>query len=224
MLSPYQEEVARLLPDLPEAAGFALAGGAALILTGIVERETDDLDCFGREAGAVNRLAPAFEHAAQRAGMTAARVVDAPGFVRFEVTRGEDRCEVDLGYDARLPLQQTSLGPTIGDQELAADKTLALFGGAAARDFVDVHDLAMRYGESRLVELADAKDLGFSSAYLADAVASIDRLDRPQFDVDDTVYRKIREWALQWSRAIDQSIDEPDRHRGRRREPPDIGL
>ena len=70
MLSPYQQEVARLLPQLPEAAGFALAGGAALIVTGIVERETDDLDFFGREAAAVNRLAPAFEHAAQRAGMT----------------------------------------------------------------------------------------------------------------------------------------------------------
>src|SRR5580658_8558847 len=75
VLSPYQEEVACLLPHLPEAAGFALAGGAALIVTGIVERETDDLAFFGREAVAVNRLAPAFEHAAQCAGMTVARVV-----------------------------------------------------------------------------------------------------------------------------------------------------
>ena len=80
----------------------------------------------------MNRLAPAFERAAQRAGMTVARIVDAPGFVRFELTRGEDRCEVDLGYDARLwPVQQTALGPTIGDEELADDKTLALFGRAA---------------------------------------------------------------------------------------------
>ena len=225
MLSPYQQEVARLLPQLPEAAGFALAGGAALIVTGIVERETDDLDFFGREAAAVNRLAPAFEDAAQRAGMTVARVVDAPGFVRFEVTRGDERCEVDLGYDARLwPLQQTVLGPTIGDEELAADKTLALFGRAAARDFVDVHALARRYGEARLVELASAKDLGFSPPYLADALASIDRLDRRQFNVDDTAYSQLRQWALRWSRAIDRTIQEPDRHHGRRREPPDIGL
>ena len=79
VLSNYQQEVARLLADVPEAAGFALAGGAALTVTGIVERETDDLDFFGREATAVNRLAPAFERAAQRAGMTVARIVDAPG-------------------------------------------------------------------------------------------------------------------------------------------------
>jgi hypothetical protein len=32
VLTPFQEEIARLLSDLPEADGFALAGGAALIV------------------------------------------------------------------------------------------------------------------------------------------------------------------------------------------------
>ena len=107
---------------------------------------------------------------------------------------------------------------------MAADKTLALFGRAAARDFVDFHALARRYGEARLVELASTKDLGFSPAYLADALASIDRLDRRQFAVDDTAYRQFREWALRWSRAIDRGIHGGIQEPGRRREPPDIGL
>ncbi|HZU79644.1 MAG TPA: hypothetical protein VE991_06985 [Acidimicrobiales bacterium] len=107
---------------------------------------------------------------------------------------------------------------------MAADKTLALFGRAAARDFVDVHALARRFGEARLVELASAKDLGFSPAYLADALASIDRLDRRQFTVDDTAYLQLRQWALRWSRAIDRSLEKPGRDRGRRQEPPDLSL
>ena len=49
MLSPVQEDVARLLSTLTEADGFALAGGAALIARGIVDRQTGDLDFFGRE-------------------------------------------------------------------------------------------------------------------------------------------------------------------------------
>ncbi len=157
--------------------------------------------------------------------MTAVRVVNAPGFVRFEVKRGDERCEVDLGYDARLwPVQQTPLGPAIGDDEMAADKTLALFGRAAARDFIDVHALAERYGESRLVELAGAKDLGFSGAHLADALAAFDRLDRRQFDVDDDSYRTLRDWAFGWSHTLGRRGIEPDPHLAPRRDPPDVGL
>ncbi|MDQ6948199.1 MAG: nucleotidyl transferase AbiEii/AbiGii toxin family protein [Actinomycetota bacterium] len=225
MLTPFQQEVAQLLPHLPEAEGFALAGGAALIVRDMIDRETRDLDFFGPEAASVNLLAPAFEHAARQAGMAVARTFDAPGFVRFEVTRGQDRCEVDLGYDARLwPIQQTSLGPTIGDNEMAADKTLALFGRAAARDFLDVQALARRYGEQRLVELAAAKDLGFSAPHLAEALASIDRLDRRQFPVDDSNYQQLRDWALRWSRSLERPDVQREQHRGRRRDPSDIGL
>jgi predicted nucleotidyltransferase component of viral defense system len=43
--------------------------------------------------------------------------------------------------------------------EVAADKTLALFGRAAARDLVDVAALAERYTLPQLCELAVASDL-----------------------------------------------------------------
>ncbi len=45
--------------------------------------------------------------------------------------------------------------------ELAADKVLALFGRAEARDFVDVAALLPRYGWVRLCDLAAEKDTGF---------------------------------------------------------------
>ena len=41
MLTSLQERVARIVAALPEADGFALAGGAAVIIHGIVDRGTD---------------------------------------------------------------------------------------------------------------------------------------------------------------------------------------
>ena len=47
MLSPLQDRVAGIIGALQEAEEFALAGGAALILRGEVDRQTRDLDFFG---------------------------------------------------------------------------------------------------------------------------------------------------------------------------------
>lgn len=46
MLTDLQQAVAKLLAGLPEADGFAMAGGAALIVRGDVDRLTRDLDFF----------------------------------------------------------------------------------------------------------------------------------------------------------------------------------
>ncbi len=45
-LSPFQRRVADVLFHLPEADGYALAGGGALILRRVITRETSDLDAF----------------------------------------------------------------------------------------------------------------------------------------------------------------------------------
>jgi hypothetical protein len=78
VLSPLQERVARTIASLDEAEGFALAGGAALILRGIVDRGTHDLDFFGLSADAVARLLPAVEGALVNDGLRVERVIDHP--------------------------------------------------------------------------------------------------------------------------------------------------
>jgi hypothetical protein len=45
-LTEIQREVLRLFFGLPESAGFVLAGGAALIASGLSERPTQDVDLF----------------------------------------------------------------------------------------------------------------------------------------------------------------------------------
>jgi hypothetical protein len=48
-LDPLQERIARTALQLPEARTLALAGGAAMIAHGFVNRETKDVDLFTRD-------------------------------------------------------------------------------------------------------------------------------------------------------------------------------
>lgn len=162
MLSPLQQAIALIIAGLPEATDFALAGGAALIARGDVDRRTRDLDFFGLAPSDVDRLLPVVDRTLQAAGYSVVRIREAPAFARLEVEGLGDRTEVDLAADARLfPAEAGPYGPVLAGKELAADNMLALFGRAEARDFVDVEALESRYGLEGLCRLAVEKDPGF---------------------------------------------------------------
>lgn len=199
MLSPLQQKVARLLQGLPEAEDFVLAGGAALIVHGDVDRLTRDLDFFTVEPNAVDSLLPAFEAAARKAGLALIEEQVAHGFARLVVSDGTDQTGVDLASDARLFAPEPSeLGLILSAEELAVDKVLAVFGRAEARDFVDLAALEPRFGLAHLCELAERKDTGFRRPVLAEMLDRFDRLDRDEFDVDDTTFASIVVLVRQW--------------------------
>src|ERR1700730_1406733 len=198
MLSQFQREVAEIIAGLEEATDFALAGGAALIARGEVERQTRDLDFFG--------LTPAAVEAALRdAGFSVHRIHDWPGFARLVVVGGGDRTEVDLAADARLfPVELGEPVPTLQALELAVDKVLAVFGRAEARDFVDLLALEPRYGLGRLFDLAAQKDLGFSPVVFAEMLGRFNRLRREEFEIDDEQYNRLITEIKRWQAiAID---------------------
>jgi hypothetical protein len=72
-------------------------------------------------------------------------------------------------------------------RDLAARKTLALFGRAEARDFADVYDLARRFGRDQLLDWAADDDPGFDNQIFADMLASIERLSDEDLPVPSTV-------------------------------------
>lgn len=215
MLTPLQRQIVEIVQRLPEAEGFALAGGAALIVRGLVQRETHDLDYFATRQEAVARLAPALERRLEEAEFTVERIQDSPGFVRFHVSSEDEACEVDLAHDVRLRTPvMTSVGPVLADDELAADKMLALFGRARGRDFVDVHALLNRYAPSALMELAASKDPGFTPGRFAEALDAIDRLPRDDFPVDDAMLDALRRRFDAWARSLRRHRDPPHPERG----------
>lgn len=216
MLSPLQERIRWVLSDLPAGGDLALAGGAALIVWGVVSRPTKDLDFFATSSAAVNRLVPEIEAALEGDGLEVRRVQVADGFARLMVSSHNDETVVDVAWDARrFPRAITEEGPLLAVDELAGDKLLALFGRAAARDFIDVAALVDRYGLERLCELAAEKDRGFDRRVLADMLGRIYRLPRAEFGMDDAGFEglttRVQGWAVELT-AHPRELDPP--HRG----------
>jgi hypothetical protein len=123
VLSDLQRRVAAILADLPEASGFVLAGGGALIAHGDVDRLTRDLDFFTVEPAQVDELLPVLEFALRAVGWEVIEQRVAPGFARLMVVDGDERTGVDLATDARLlPAEPSELGLILSTEELAVDR------------------------------------------------------------------------------------------------------
>jgi hypothetical protein len=185
MLTALQLQVARVVADLPEAEDFVLAGGAALIAHNVTDRATMDLDFFATSAVAPGRLLPALEAALEARSLMVERIQVTESFVRLKVTADAESTILDLAYDARLTdPTETDLGRTLSLEELAADKTLALFGRAAARDFIDADTLTQRfeldegpYDELRTRITDWARSLADSPAASTDQLGDLDQTD-----------------------------------------------
>jgi len=83
-------------------------------------------------------------------------------------------------------------------EELAADKMLALFGRAQARDFVDVAALTTRLGFDRVCELAAEKDPGFSRTVLREMLGSFDRFSTEDLDLDEVDHQRLTQTVQAW--------------------------
>jgi Nucleotidyl transferase AbiEii toxin, Type IV TA system len=206
-LSEIQLRTATIILALPEAAGFALAGGAALVIHEIVDRGTKDLDCFGPSTEAVNQLVDPSLAALVAAGLRTQLLLRADGFSKIVVTDDHERTQVDLGFDpASHDPVQFAIGPVRHLSDLAGDKLLALFSRAAARDFIDVAALLRRFTKSELCAIAASKDQGFNIDVLADGFGVLPTYDRddeyPTLNDDD--YHALTATFAAWQREIRQ--------------------
>lgn len=221
-LSALQERVAALVAALPESAGFALAGGAALAAHDMLKRATRDLDYFAGpdDAAAVQQFADAFEEAAKAAGLEVRRLRQAATFVRFDVRDRGDDCEVDVGIDYRaLESVPTRYGPALDVRELGADKVLAIFGRAEPRDFVDLAQLTKRVPFDELLALAAAKDPGLDLAVLDQFMERVQVMRPGTLGLDVESYQALVDEVQIWRGHIRQlhtkrSIEPPERGHG----------
>ncbi len=205
-LTDAQYRVASLALHLPEAAGFVLAGGGAMLVHELVDRPTRDLDLFTTDLTALAPFAGALTAALTAAGLTVTPGRVADGYQQLTVVDGGEAVLVELAHDARLwPASTLAVGPVISVVELAADKTLALFGRAEPRDLVDVAALATNYSTGELLESAAAKDAGFDPNVLADAVGFAAAQPDSRFlalGLTPMALLALREWAQRWREEL----------------------
>lgn len=165
-LTPYQEQVARLLAANRRPDSY-LAGGAALHLEPNTTRYSNDLDYFH---DAVDRVAEAFaedERVLERAGHAVAVDVQLRGYIRVTVSRGAASTKVEWAHDSAWRFMPTVrndvVGFTLHPIDLAVNKLLALAGRDEPRDYIDILDLHRdTLSLGALCWAAAGKDPGFT--------------------------------------------------------------
>ena len=84
-LSPLQRRVWQIVTGLPEAETVALAGAGGLIVRGVVDRSSRDVDLFTTDADEVDRLLPALQEAMAAEGFDVEVVRHRWGLVSLQV-------------------------------------------------------------------------------------------------------------------------------------------
>jgi predicted nucleotidyltransferase component of viral defense system len=217
LLTPLQTRIAELVTGLSEANGFALAGAGGLLARGLIDRPTRDLDYFTApgDEKALSALRDALERALENAGLDHSRQRDLSTFVRIEVSDGEDRCEVDLAIDYRArPTEPSRYGPTLAVEELAANKVLALFDRAEARDFLDLAELTRHFRLQPLFDLASEKDTGFDKTHFLEALSSFNRFTPADFGLDEDEYEHLRVTVSTWRAQLVRELRRESHDRG----------
>lgn len=171
-LTPYQEEVARLLSDNRTFDSY-LAGGAAIHLEPNTTRYSNDLDYFH---DSITRVAEAHAADATRLTQSGHRLtieLQVPGFIRATVARDGERTKVEWAHDSAwrfLPtVRHEMVGYTLHPVDLAINKVLTLVGRDEPRDFLDtleMHQRALPLGA--LCWAGAGKDPGFTPFALLD--------------------------------------------------------
>jgi hypothetical protein len=165
-LTPYQEEVARLLARNRSFDSY-LAGGAAIHLAPNTTRYSNDLDYFH---DSVERVASAFEQDdkdLREAGHHMSVDMRLPGYVRATVSRDRAGTKVEWAHDSAWRFMPTIRSDVAGYMlhpiDLAINKLLALVGRDEPRDYLDIldlHDRTLPLGA--LCWAAAGKDPGFT--------------------------------------------------------------
>lgn len=169
--------------------GFALAGGYAVQIHGILHRPSEDVDLFtawerrAEFTAAVDAVLSAYaEH-----GYTVEVTQQFGTFARLAVTDPAEpehiyKVELAANWRAQPPVQM-DIGPVLHPDDVVAGKMSALYTRAEPRDFLDV-DAAIasgRYTRQRMCELAEEADAGFDRRILADLFAMLERYPDRRF-------------------------------------------
>ena len=157
-LTEQQLQVLRTVSHL-DAEPVPLAGGAALIVAGFVDRVTRDLDFFTNNVDAVGPFADQLIEALEAQGSVVRIIRRSAGFVQMQ--SGDVLIDIAHTYLDDDPVQ-SEIGLRCADTDLVGGKVEALFARRVNRDILDVAQLLDHYDIAELTGMAQERDAGFS--------------------------------------------------------------
>jgi hypothetical protein len=204
-LSGFQQEIARLFFSLQSSIGFVLAGGGALLASGLSTRPTQDLDFFGSPGQVSVSLALGqFLDAIQQQDWDYELLGHTNDFARVRII-GSTELIVDLAIDVapKFPVAQTPIGPVFSPLELAGRKLLALFDRAEARDFVDVYVLSKKFGNEMIFDAAAQIEVSINKQILARMMNALERFSDDELPIDHGEAVALRRHFANWAKVLD---------------------
>jgi hypothetical protein len=214
----FHQRLARIGLEAAERYGFALAGGYAVQAAGFLQRPSEDVDLFTiwDRRGEFDTAADAIVAAYRGAGLRVEAERRHDTFLRLTVSDGEQTAKVELGIDLRTnePVR-ISIGPVLHPDDAVANKIMALYERALARDFIDIDAVLRsgRYDEAALLRLAERSDITFDRAVFADALAVVEQLDDDDFAQYGVGGAQLAELRQRFARWRAQLLHDADRAR-----------
>lgn len=186
----FQAEVARVALRAAQRQGFALAGGNALAVHGVIARPTEDIDLF-TDHGDLEAAAGNVVEALVKAGFTVAMIEDElSGFIEgfdqdmaeLEVSRDENLVRLQLvRFNRHHSPVMMDIGPVLHIDDILGSKVVAMATRAEPRDYIDVAAALRTRAREHLLDLARQADPDIVDAEFADAMQRLDRLDDSVF-------------------------------------------
>jgi Nucleotidyl transferase AbiEii toxin, Type IV TA system len=193
--------------------GFALGGGNALLVHGIGDRLTDDVDLFTDQQDGVARAADSVEVALRSSGFTADRRDSTGDSADFSSRQGEWLLTADDGQRTKLrmayyyrhnPPVQRAVGPVLDVEDAVGSKVCALAGRVATRDYIDTAAALQRYTVDEVIGFARRIDPGLTDRDFAAAAWRLDDMDDALFfrsGLSPQDVAELRERFADWPRG-----------------------
>jgi hypothetical protein len=216
-VSDFQRHVATIALAVAAQHGFVLGGGNSLILHGIVDRYTQDVDLVTNLVNGVKAAAGAVEDALRAASLEAERQDQDSGglaelFYGFEdgliewIVTGPDGQQTVLQiahFDRNHPPVPMDVGPVLNPLDAIGSKVRACVTRAEERDVIDVAAALETYTVPQLIDLARQLEPGLEDEDFADAGRRLDRLSDKVFaryglSAEDVA--RLRERFANWPR------------------------
>ncbi len=214
VLSNIQEEILKLFKDLPaDKDAFYLTGGTALSAFYLYHRKSNDLDFFTSTPEIVVPFSQELKSNLKKKVVKVERLREFSSFVELSVTSLKEKTIIHLALDSPYRFQPPILsskypGLKIDSLiDIASNKTLALFGRATPRDFIDLYFLNKEgFTQEKLITLAKEKDPGFDLYWFAVALERINSFSKETANMHLLLkpikFEEFKDFFQQWRREI----------------------